>query len=1453
MSKRSAKLRSKCQPIQYQVIERRRPNVITLHGEKISDYYDWLKNESERKNWILKNENYTLTKYLDLNSQKNDWTEIRKIFHNPIDYELFSDVQLLNGYIFYSNRDFSNQSTYKSIFKRVKSLKDERPHIVFNSNKIQHGSVTEHEYSPNAKYCAFTISDKSQNSIEVVVIDVESGETCGNRLQLFNFERIAWSGDSLGFFIYYDPEGRKRRQLYYHYLDEHKPDKLIAKIRKSEAHELSFQVSFDYKYLILRGSRMLCIANIETLEENIKFKLIFEIFADASYDYVGNDGDFFLFLTNVGAPKHHLIEIDIRNKRPRNNFDIVVAENLDGRGVLKSTFKYSGFLFLNYIEKAQSSMYIYSISDQCIEYKIDFKDEQVVSSKIDKFGVFFETRSFKTPRKVYRIEFNQLLYRERYETTYSTIEPVLWKESRIPNLDELEITVQYDTYFSFDGTEIPMTIIQKKQNDCYRKPCLVYAYGGFGDCLLPRFDLYFLLFVELFNGVVVFIHIRGGGELGDGWLLKPTEAERSFCDLVFGVEYLKGESYADIIDSNKIAFYGTSHGALTGAVAMNIKQDLFSAVILLNGNMDLINDLPHKGRLWAKQYGSLNNKDDFDCIKRYAPLLHVQQPTKTSSYPPTLIVASKKDEVVPITNSLKYLAHRRRAARDTQYQIEKPVLLKIIHSGGNNYRTAEKTEYINTVFIKLEFLAEAMELKLDKNYETNQICKSFMEIMNCWFPEPPIKYQIIEQRAPKVIALHREKILDYYDWLKEKCHWNEILQTEGATLQKYLELNSSKNNWPEIKEIFGNSVDYEMYRDVQHVNGYIFYSYVNFSRSINKPIYRRVKTLDEAIYGRPREIFNSNRTLGAFVEHAYSPNGEFCAFTISSEKLINSHKVMVIDVRTGRQHGKCLPLFSCKKIAWSGDSLGFFIYYDPEGRKKRHLYYHYLDGDKPDKLMAKIPKFDANTVSFIVSSDYKHLILRGSRKLSIAYINSLDRDIKFDLIFKFSPDITYDYVGNHGEFFYFLTNFEAPKHHVIEVNIRSKVNMWNVDVVVPENLHGHGVLVAAQKYCNYLYLIYIENVQNSMYLYSLTSRRIEYKIDLEDETYVTMNIDPSGFFLETQSFKTPRKIYRVNFDQLVLQRTSIASTSIVLPMLWKESKIAHLNVAKFKVRHDSFQSFDKIKVPMTFIQKDNGCDAYKKPCLVFAYGGYGIPMTPLFKLFFLLFIELFNGIVVFIHIRGGGELGDKWVLKPTEAETSFKDLMAGVEYLKGESYAHMINPNKIAFYGASHGGLVGAVVMNIHRDLFRATILQNGNMDLINDLPHKGRIWAKQYGNLNNKDDFDCIKRYAPLLHIQRPTKPSESYPTTLIVASRYDEIVSIANSIKYLAHRREKEEINEFYQDKPTLMKVLNSGGHHYETAKKYEIIDAIFVKLQFLAESMDIKCDKIYRKKHSEQKQNI
>lgn len=79
---------------------------------QICDYYDWLENDSEQRNEILRVEAETLEKYLDINSSRIDWPEVREIFHYAIDYELFSDVQLINGHVFYCYRNFS-----KSIYK----------------------------------------------------------------------------------------------------------------------------------------------------------------------------------------------------------------------------------------------------------------------------------------------------------------------------------------------------------------------------------------------------------------------------------------------------------------------------------------------------------------------------------------------------------------------------------------------------------------------------------------------------------------------------------------------------------------------------------------------------------------------------------------------------------------------------------------------------------------------------------------------------------------------------------------------------------------------------------------------------------------------------------------------------------------------------------------------------------------------------------------------------------------------------------------------------------------------------------------------------------------------------------------------------------------------------------------------------------------------------------------
>lgn len=81
----------------------------------------------------------------------------------------------------------------------------------------------------------------------------------------------------------YDPKGDGNENIYYHFLDEHKPDKLIAKIQESEADEISFRTSNDHRYLILFDSQAVYAANVESLEEEIEFKMIFKLTGNIMY------------------------------------------------------------------------------------------------------------------------------------------------------------------------------------------------------------------------------------------------------------------------------------------------------------------------------------------------------------------------------------------------------------------------------------------------------------------------------------------------------------------------------------------------------------------------------------------------------------------------------------------------------------------------------------------------------------------------------------------------------------------------------------------------------------------------------------------------------------------------------------------------------------------------------------------------------------------------------------------------------------------------------------------------------------------------------------------------------------------------------------------------------------------------------------------------------------------
>jgi len=270
--------------------------------------------------------------------------------------------------------------------------------------------------------------------------------------------------------------------------------------------------------------------------------------------------------------------------------------------------------------------------------------------------------------------------------------------------DPNELETKYITYQSKDGTEIPMYLTMKKGLKMNGKnPTLIYGYGGYGITLTPEFSEELTLMV-LHGGILAVPGVRGGGAKGSDWALKGRRLNKqnTIDDFISAAEYLIENKYTS---PNKLALNGSSHGGLMVASVMIQRPELFKAVIAESGVYDMLRGGKYSALyvgLNENEFGSVQNKEDFENLLSYSPLHNVKSGVE---YPNLLLITGDSDTRVPPFHTYKFLATlQEKASNKSLYH-----LYVIPDTGHDTGQTS--SDYTDYLLNKIYFLFDQLGIE----------------------------------------------------------------------------------------------------------------------------------------------------------------------------------------------------------------------------------------------------------------------------------------------------------------------------------------------------------------------------------------------------------------------------------------------------------------------------------------------------------------------------------------------------------------------------------------------------------------------------------------------------------------------------------------------------------------------------------------------------------------------
>jgi oligopeptidase B len=665
--------------------------VDTTLGDVRTDNYYWIRDDARK--------NPDVIAYLDA---ENRYTESVMKPHEALIEKLYQEMkgriketdlsvpERVGSYYYYTKTETGKQ--YPILARKKGSLSG--PEEVMLDQNVEAGKskyfrVGTTSVSPNDRLLAFTVDTMGNERYTLMVKDLTTGQLLPDRVQMVNYS-LEWADDNKTLFYGMGDSANRSYRILRHTLGSSSPDAVIAE-EPDELFGLSLQKTKDRKFILISDGSFSSdeYKYLPANESMGTFKVIQPKTKDLEYS-VEHQGNRFLIVTNDGAVNFKLVEAP-DNAPGRANWKTVVPTRdsvlLSGIDVFKD------HLVLYERQKALRTMRVMSFATGKI-YEVDFPEPVYTfrgasNPEYDSKLVRFTYTSLTTPASVYDFDMSN--------RTRKLLKATEVLGGYDPSLYATERTWARAS----DGTMVPVSLVYRKplvKNGS--RPMLLYAYGSYGSSTDPSFSSNNLSLLD--RGFIYAIaHIRGGSEMGRYWYDqgKLLNKKNTFTDFIAVAEHLVQQGYTT---KDRLAIRGGSAGGLLMGAVINMRPDLFRAVVADVPFVDVINtmldaSIPLTTGEWI-QWGDPHKAEFYGYMKSYSPYDNIER----KAYPNMLVTAGLNDPRVAYWEPAKWVAKLRANKTDNN------LLLLRTNMGAGHGGASGRYDALREQAIRFAFILSAL-------------------------------------------------------------------------------------------------------------------------------------------------------------------------------------------------------------------------------------------------------------------------------------------------------------------------------------------------------------------------------------------------------------------------------------------------------------------------------------------------------------------------------------------------------------------------------------------------------------------------------------------------------------------------------------------------------------------------------------------------------------------------